>query len=657
MTDQSLSDQILLDQLLALRRTVRLSIPVNILLGLASTLVAWQSGVGKVGLAWFSVSLLVNGLRIWLCQSQFSPQSQTRKTSIQARMRSLDSVTGHLRLHMILAIFSGIVWAFIPVLCDGYTSPQTLFYLTVVCGITAGAVSHGFAYARVPISFITPPLLSVIFFLVLYGDFDRLVLASTVSLYLAALIRGARHGEVWVRETSRLKHEATFLSRSLEKAHEETTSFAKEMRQQAARDALTGLLNRRGLTEALSSTTSMPGRGACLMLLDLDGFKFVNDAFGHKTGDLVLREVGSRLEQALPEGFTIARLGGDEFTIYYSPEEHSEEPAALAQRVISATARPFQNLDGCRVGVSIGIYHSNCFDLEEALFCADAALYAAKHEGRNRFRVFDDALRKNVDMRRDIERDLGKALTSDTLEVWYQPIMTNGGDTLDGFEALVRWQHPRHGWVPPEMLVSVAASAGLSELLLRFILRDIGGVLRTFQLIGLDGVHIAMNISPREMAQLSVDEIVLEKLAKMDLSPSLLEIEITEETAINFAAVSSKLSRLSKAGVKIAIDDFGVGYSSLGSLQVLRADRVKIDRSFVSGIAKSPENQALVQSVLSVSRSLNFNVVIEGVETEEDLLTLRELGCVTMQGYLFAKPMPSDKAIRWAQQARRPATA
>ncbi|TWC77305.1 diguanylate cyclase (GGDEF)-like protein [Rhizobium sp. SJZ105] len=653
MKDQGLSEQILADQLLALRRTVALSIPVNILLGLASTLVAWHSGLWNLGLTWFAVSSVINGLRIWLCLTPVMTVSEARNHAGSVGFKLLDSVAGQLKSHTILALFSGIVWAFIPALCEGYTSSETLFYLTVVCGITAGAVSHGFAYARVPISFITPPLLSVIFFLILHYDFDRLVLASTVTLYLLALIRGSRHGEVWVRETSRLKNEATSLSRSLEKAHEETTSFAKEMRHQAVRDALTGLLNRRGLTEALSSMTGMQARGACLMLLDLDGFKFVNDAFGHKVGDQVLVEVGRRLENALPEGFTIARLGGDEFTVFYNREQHSEEPAALAQRVISATARPFQHLDGCRIGVSIGIYHSNYFDLEEALFCADAALYAAKHEGRNRLRLFDDALRRDVDMRRDIERDLGKGLASETLEVWYQPIMTDGGEALDGFEALVRWLHPKHGWVPPEMLISVAASAGLSEPLLRFILRDIGIMLRTFKLLELNDLHIAMNISPREMAQLPVDEIVLEKLKRMDLAPSLLEIEITEETAIDFAAVSSKLTRLSKSGIRIAIDDFGVGYSSLGSLQVLRADRVKIDRSFISGIAKSLENQALVQSILSVSRSLNFEVVVEGVETQEDLVKLKEIGCVTMQGYLFAKPMPLDAAIKWAQQAAR----
>lgn len=653
MTDPRLSEQILTDQLLTLRRTVKLSIPVNILLGLATTFVAWHSGAGTLGLAWFTVSTLINGLRIVLCQSPFPTFFEESSPAKRTRFRRLNTVEKHLQLHTILALASGAVWACIPVLCQGYTSPQTLFYLTVTCGITAGAVSHGFAYARVPISFITPPLLSVIFFLALHSDFDRLVLASTVSLYLLALIRGALHGEVWVRETSRLKHEATFLSESLEKAHKATTSFAQEMRHQAARDDLTGLLNRRGLTEALSSMSTIPPRGACLMLLDLDGFKFVNDAFGHKIGDQVLMEVGRRLQRALPKTFTIARLGGDEFTVYYKSEDHAEEPTTLAQHVISTIANPFENLEGCHLGISIGIYHARCFELEEALFCADSALYAAKHEGRNRFRIFDDALRRDVDMRRDIERDLGKALVSDVLEVWYQPIMASGGTALDCFEALVRWHHPRHGWVPPEMLIAVAASAGLSEHLLRFILRDIVSMLRTFKVLGLDSVRIAMNISPREMAQLPVDEIVLEKLAKMGLSPSLLEVEITEETAINFAAVSSKLSRLSKAGVKIVIDDFGVGYSSLGSLQLLRADRVKIDRSFISGIATSLENQALVQSVLSVSRSLNFEVVVEGVETQEDLAKLEELGCGTMQGYLFAKPMPLDDAIKWAQQAKR----
>ncbi|NTJ43059.1 EAL domain-containing protein [Agrobacterium larrymoorei] len=644
MTQSSLHDAIVTDQLLAVRKTVAISIPVNVALGIASLLVAFHAGKGLEGVLWFIPSALINIMRLVLCHMSIRSPEGTEQTVPNALL----GVDGHLQAHWITAMISGIIWAFIPILCDWYTSPQTLFYLTVVCGITAGAATHGFAYARIPFSFIIPPLSSVVICLIVAGGFERYILAGTVLIYLAALIRGIRVGETLVINDSRLKNEATALSRSLELAHQQKTLFAQEMQRRAIRDQLTGLLNRHGFTEKVEQLTASGTHGT-LMLLDLDGFKSVNDAFGHKAGDRVLVEVARRLTEAVGDQATLARLGGDEFAILLDSRLSDEDAEVLATRLITTISIPFYKLDAGRVGASVGVYLGDVSDIDEMMVYADTALYAAKKEGRNRFRLFDDGLRRRAQMNRDVERDLPNALANEALQVFYQPIMSDYGRTLDAFEALLRWKHPKHGWISPLEIVAAASATGFSEPLLRFIMRDVALMALTLRSVNAADVRIAVNISPRELVQLAVDDLILTKLENFGVSASVLELEITEEAAINPRLVQEKLTKLSNAGVRLAIDDFGTGYSSLGTLQQLRVDRVKIDKSFVTGTTLS--SSSLVDAVLRVSHAYGFDVVAEGVETEEDLKTMRALGCSLMQGHLFSEPMPKDKAILWLENS------
>jgi diguanylate cyclase (GGDEF)-like protein len=393
----------LTDQLLAVRKTVSISIPVNILLGLAALLVAIHSGEAFVGLIWFITSLIINVLRLSLCRAPV----RMRKSKLKAVNWGCSSlgVVGHLYFHTLLALLSGLVWAFIPALCDWYTSPQTLFYLTVVCGITAGAVTHGFAYARIPLCFIIPPLMSVWICLIIAGGFERYILAATVLLYLAALVRGTRVGQALVINDSKLKNEATALSHSLERANYQKALYAKEMECRSVTDQLTGLLNRRGFTEVLERMHA-EGRQGCLILLDLDGFKSVNDAYGHKSGDRVLVEVARRLKEAMDSTAIFARLGGDEFAILIDEAILEEDAEVRALRLITAISIPFSKLDSGRVGISAGIYVGKISEIDEVMIYADTALYAAKKEGRNRYRLFDEKLRRQAQLNRDVERDI-----------------------------------------------------------------------------------------------------------------------------------------------------------------------------------------------------------------------------------------------------------
>ncbi|GJD55373.1 putative bifunctional diguanylate cyclase/phosphodiesterase [Methylobacterium dankookense] len=641
--DPALGRLIRRDQLDAVRQSVLRAIPVNMLLGLTGTLVALQAGQGEAGAVWFAFSTAANLLRIGLCRAPCPGLALDAATPPEAVEALAESIDRHLALSSLAALLSGLVWACLPFLCAGYTAPQTLFYLTVTCGITAGAVTHAIAYARIPSCFITPPLLSVAACLLYAGGFDRICLAATVFLYLVALLRSSAATETLFRESSRLKNEATALARSRAAAHASASTLAEEMRQRATHDGLTGLLNRAGFAQAVEERAAAsrqgPGADLCLMLLDLDGFKSVNDVYGHGTGDRVLVEVGRRLGAALPPACLAARLGGDEFALCYDPAA-GPEPAALAERLIAAIAAPIGSLDPGRLGMSAGLYLGPPSSLTQMLGCADEALYAAKAAGRNRLRLFDDRLSGRREMRRACERDLSHALVESALEVWFQPIFGRGGRVPVGLEALVRWRHPVHGWIPPNEIVATAAMAGLTESLLRFILEQVCTTLCALRERGAPDVRVAMNVSPREMAQVSVDEIVLDRLRVLGLPPSMLEIEITEETALDIEAVQGKLAALSKAGVRIALDDFGTGYSSLASLRQLRADRVKIDRSLVTGLTTSDDKRGMVHAVLGLGRSLDIEVVAEGIETADDLETLRGLGCPLMQGYHLARPAP-----------------
>ncbi|MCJ2089609.1 EAL domain-containing protein [Methylobacterium sp. E-005] len=625
------------DQLAAMRGSVLSAMPVNMLLGLASTLVAYRSGHGEVGAAWFAVSTLANFLRIGLCRAPCLGLALTPDTTPAMAAAAAQSIERHLRACIAAALLSGLVWACQPLLCEGYTSAQALFYLVITCGITAGAVTHGTAYARIPLAFILPPLLSVVACLAAVGDFDRNCLVACVLLYLLALTHTAFRSEAGFRESSRLKNEATALARSRAEAHARVSALADEMRRRATHDDLTGILNRGGFIQ--QAEERLQAAPISLLLLDLDGFKLVNDVYGHKAGDRVLIEVARRISAELPEDSLAARLGGDEFAVLYDPIAAGVPPERLAARLVAAVAQPLDGFDAGRIGVSIGVHSGREPSLTEMLSCADAALYAAKAAGRNYYRMFDTGLRERLQIRRDLERDLSTALAEAALEVWFQPIYAMDAETLVGLEALVRWQHPRLGWIAPPDLVATAATAGLTESLLRFILEQVCAMMQILRGRGLETVRVAMNVSPQEMAQVPVDEIVIERLKSLDLPPAMLEIEITEETALDIGAVLGKLQALSRAGVRVALDDFGIGYSSLSSLRQLRADRIKIDRSFVTGLNASDDKRGLVLAVLGLGRILGLEVVAEGVESDEDLRTLQAMGCPFLQGYHLGRPM------------------
>jgi len=643
--DEALLKQLIRkDQLAAVQRSNMIAIPVHFVLGAIITIIAVHAGHGARGIAWFALSGLINILRVL---PNLIPSAASRRHGVFAAW----TVQRHLRLSWITASALGAVWALIPLLCNFYTEPSSIFYLTLVAGITAGNVANNAAYARSAICFIIPPLAAIVLCLVFVScSFDRYWLAVVVVLYLAGLMQIARESQAAFRESSRLKNAATTLAQSLREANAQSIAVAQQMRFRATHDELTDLLNRAGFMQEASARAAGCQLPFCLMVLDLDGFKSVNDLFGHKAGDQVLIEVASRMRAALSDAFTIARIGGDEFAVFYQLAAAAGAPTALASGLITAIEAPFAAFDAGRIGASIGIHVTQDFDIAEMLTYADEALYAAKNAGRNRYYLFDDTLRNRREMRRAVERDLRQGLANRALEVWYQPVFFQDGQTLVSLEALLRWRHPNYGWIPPEDLLAIAAMTGFSEILIGFILAEVCGMIGKLLSLRLDPVWVAMNMSPREVSRIAIDELVLQKLQDLALPPAMLEIEITEETAMNTRAVQDKLNRLSAAGIRIAVDDFGVGYSSLASLRHLQVNRIKIDRCFVTGIAASASDQILVQTILKLGQSLGLEVVAEGVETAEDLEALKALGCERVQGYYLKPPAARDEVFDWLER-------
>ncbi|WP_048466698.1 bifunctional diguanylate cyclase/phosphodiesterase, partial [Methylobacterium aquaticum] len=443
----------------------------------------------------------------------------------------------------------------------------------------------------------------------------------------------------------------------------------------AAHDALTDLPNRTLFRDRLRRRLSGHRRGeaACAVLcIDLDRFKEVNDVLGHHAGDALLREVGQRLREGLAAPDIAARLGGDEFAVLLDAVDGAGDALARAEALIREIGRPVRLGDqSIEIGASIGIASSpsDGTDEEAILRRADLALYKAKAAGRNLACLFDPAMDPAMDLalaeRRRLEADLRRAIAQDELVLHYQPQVRPGrgqlfvgqpsagqspdsqhadGGPLEGrlvgFEALVRWQHPSRGLVPPGAFIPLAEETGLvvalGEWVLRAACREAAGWARPLK--------VAVNLSPRQFQQIDLPERVLAILTETGLPPDRLEIEVTETVIINdMARAMTVLRRLKSFGIRIAMDDFGTGYSSLATLQAFPFDTIKIDRSFVSQLEQRPAAAMIVRAVLGLGRSLDIQVVAEGVETEGQMLFLIAEGCGEMQGYLFGKPQPVEQ--------------
>jgi len=451
-------------------------------------------------------------------------------------------------------------------------------------------------------------------------------------------------------------------------AHEVTQRrrLESELEHRTRHDPITELPNRVMLLEWLHDAiaTATDGQSIGLVLLDLDHFKIVNDSLGYEAGDQLLALVAQRVDRVLRAGDRLARLGGDELAIVCHRAKCLEDVVTLAQRVESAFADPFV-LDSEEVflGASVGVVASKGAQDTPArmLRDADIAMFSAKELGRGRVEVFDDSMRERTVRRLEIEGALRRGIVRNEFRVFYQPLVQFTRSEVIGFEALVRWQHPEHGLMPPDEFLTIAEQTGLIVPVGAWVVEEACAQAARWaaESHNRQPLQVAVNLSARQLLDPDLVSIVEGALAASRLDPSLLLVEISEAALIEHREqVVTVLHELVRLGVRIGIDDFGTGHSSLSYLKLLPVDTLKIDSSFVNGLGKDAEDSAIVAAIITLGHAIGLNVMAEGIETQTQLQELRDLGCDLGQGYYFAKPQPGEivralvhHEFRWSQRA------
>jgi len=399
------------------------------------------------------------------------------------------------------------------------------------------------------------------------------------------------------------------------------------------------------------------GRLIAVLLLDLDRFKVINDSLGHRHGDELLRQVSERLGDCVRSGDTVARLGGDEFVITLTEVAESDDIALVTRKIAEVLAKPLLVAErSLQVTASIGIsiFPQDSDDGETLIRNADIAMYQAKQAGGGTFRFFAREMNERMQETMEMEADLRRALDRGELELHYQPKVDLVSGAISGCEALLRWNHPQRGMIAPHLFIPLAEETGLIVPIGHWVLRTACLAARSWQDRGLPPLVVAVNLSARQFRQPDLLATVMQTLLETELSPHVLELELTESMIVdNPEAAATTMHKLRVLGVRLALDDFGTGYSSLNYLRRFPVDALKIDQSFIADVATDRGGAAVVNSVIAIAHSLGLEAVAEGVETVEQLYFLRGCHCDTLQGFLFSKPLPAGEFFDLATSGRR----
>ncbi|MBV4504456.1 EAL domain-containing protein [Pseudomonas sp. BW13M1] len=475
----------------------------------------------------------------------------------------------------------------------------------------------------------------------LAGDgLDYLVLITTLAVLAVALLTSVLD--------ARLEARTAELARSLTLANQELTQLALH-------DTLTGLPNRTLLADRIDQAMGrVAEQGGCfaLMFIDLDGFKPVNDAFGHHVGDLLLKAVAARLRGHLHSQDTLARIGGDEFVLLVELDE-PDDAMNVAVKQVNLMARPFRVAEhDLQLSASLGIvlYPGNGLDQHELLRNADAAMYHAKSAGKNGYSFFDASMNSNARQQLQLLQDLRTALEHNQFRLYYQPKFDAVQRQPIGAEALLRWEHPLHGLMLPDRFIGLAEKTGLIIPIGEWVLGEACRQMRQWLDQGNDDWRIAVNLSAIQFCHAGLVDSVAQALNENGLPANRLTLEITETTAMRDADASLHvLQRLSDMGVDLSIDDFGTGYSSLMYLKRLPANELKIDRGFVRDLEQDSDDAAIVSAIVALGQALGLRIVAEGVETDRQQDFLTRLGCDSLQGYLLGQPVPPEQFMKGLQ--------
>ncbi|HEX8786963.1 MAG TPA: EAL domain-containing protein, partial [Telluria sp.] len=412
-------------------------------------------------------------------------------------------------------------------------------------------------------------------------------------------------------------------------------------------DALTRLPNRHRLTACLEDAIALAARTrqrAAVMFIDLDRFKNVNDMLGHGVGDQLLAQAAKRLEACARRGDVVARLGGDEFALVLPALLDNADAAAVAERVVEAMAQPFY-LAGhpLFVSASVGIasYPEDGGNADALLKSADTAMYGAKNNGRNNYQFYVASMHERTTQRLQLEGQLRLALEGGEFLLHYQPKLDLAGGTISGFEALLRWNHPQRGLVPPLEFIPILEDTGLIIQVGEWVIEEVCRQLRAWEVQGVTLPPVAINLSARQLQQDDLVGAIERIVLASGIDAALLEFELTESMLMsNPEAAVETLSRIKALGMRLSVDDFGTGYSSLAYLKRFPLDALKIDRTFVRDLPGDPDDAAITRAVIRLAHSLSLKVVAEGVETEAQIRELEKYDCDEIQGYYISRPLP-----------------
>lgn len=492
------------------------------------------------------------------------------------------------------------------------------------------------------------------------------------DMWRVLITTGRWEGEIWNRRKNGEAYPEWLTISAVKGGQGETTNYValfhdmterkqseEEIRYHAYHDALTGLPNRQVFRDRLDMAMARAGRNhekLAVFFVDLDNFKNINDGMGHAVGDLFLQGVATRLVGALREEDTVSRFGGDEFTIIVEDIKEEYGVDHVAKKIFEALAVPFK-LEGhdlyITASIGISIFPDDGEDGEALMQNADAAMYRAKERGKNNYMLYTPEMNVRLFERLALESSLRKAIEREEFLLYYQPKISLATGKIVGMEALVRWNHPDLGLVPPVHFIPLAEETGLIIPIGEWVLDTALSQLKKWHDAGYDKLSMAINLSARQFAQDNLDVIVEEALRKNGAPPRSLEVEVTESMVMtDIENTVNTLRSLGLMGVRISIDDFGTGYSSLSYIKKFLIDSLKIDRSFVLDLSRDPDDASIVTAIISMAKGLGLKVVAEGVESEEQLEFLRERGCDEAQGYYFSPPVPEDKFRKLLEKER-----
>ena len=484
------------------------------------------------------------------------------------------------------------------------------------------------------------------------GAFDYITKPFAFDHVEAVVRRALEHQALRLTKKHYENHLEELVTARTTELHEQITERQRaeeKVNRMAYYDSLTGLANptlfRNRLTHELFSSTGSPQKSATI-LLALDRFKNTNDTLGHEIGDELLRGVAQRLTNSIRQTDTAAYFGGAEFALLLTNVSGAEDAAKIAQNIRKTLLPPF-NCGGhelyVTVGMGISLSSNDGNDCQTLLKNAGTALNRVRQKGGDAYQFYTNDMHEIAVKRLSLENSLRRALERDELVLHYQPKIDAQSGAFSGMEALVRWQHPKLGLVPPNDFIPIAEDTGLIIPLGEWVLRTACQQNMLWQRAGLPALRVSVNLSLRQFQQTNLVEIINQTLLKSGLKPEYLELELTESAIMkDTEQVIEKLHRLKELGIKISLDDFGSGYSSLSYLKTLPIDVLKIDRAFVRNITTDSRDVAIVKTIVTLANNLNLKTIVEGVETAEQSALVSGLGCNDLQGYFFSKPVPAD---------------